>query len=147
MHSSAQEYLILQMKRIAVVLRPVVQVRLESFCTTLILVTSCWRQNILVSTLMSVESFSMTAIKIKLTSSQWKFLDYRQSLYSNGSVPNIENQNAYSQTPLVIMAEIYLAGILLLIISDFFSHFWYGDFIPVNTSRHCYDACRLLNHQ
>ena len=65
MHSSAQEYRILQMKRIAVVLRPVVQVRLESFCTTLILVTSCWRQNILVSTLMSVESFSMTAIEIK----------------------------------------------------------------------------------
>ena len=147
MHSSAQEYRILQMKRIAVVLRPVVQVRLESFCTTLILVTCCRRQDILVSTLMSVESFSITAIKIKLTSSKWKFLDYRQSLYSNGSVPSIENQNAYSQTPLVIMAEIYLAGILLLIISDFFSHFWYGDFIPVNTTAHLNNESGQQNHQ
>ena len=147
MHSSAQEYRILQMKRIAVVLRPVVQVRLESFCTTLIgdklLETKYIGVNFDVSRIFFHDCHRDQAT----TSSQWKFLDYRQSLYSNGSVPNIENQNAYSQTPLVIMAEIYLAGILLLIISDFFSHFWYGDFIPVNTSRHCYDACRLQNHQ
>ena len=56
-------------------------------------------------------------------------LDYRRSRYSNGTVPIIETQNQYSQTPLVIAAEIYLAGILILIIIDFFSHFWHGDFI------------------